>query len=452
MQEMSGLAVSDVFRYDQLAVELLTSLIRFDTTNPPGNEHDCIAFINDLLKEAGFETVVLSKAPRRPNLVTRLPGRGVAPPLLLYGHVDVVPAAGQQWTHPPFEAKIADECVWGRGAVDMKGGMAMMLTALLQVKAEGLVPAGDIVFAAVSDEEAGGDFGARFLVEEHPHLFEGIRYALGELGGFPMWVAGTKFYPIQIAEKQVCWMKATTRGPGGHGSMPLRGGAMAKMSHVLQRMDENRLPVHICEPTRQMIEAMAAGLSFPAGTLLRKLLVPQLTDWILRILGERGEIFQPLLRNTVNATVIKGGESVNVIPSEITVEIDGRLLPGFGPPDMLRELRAIIGSEVDLEVIRQDPGPAEPDLGLVPFLAEILTQADPGSVPVPFIVPGITDARFFSRLGIQTYGFTPMNLPPSFSFVGIVHAADERIPLKAVHFGTRAIYRVIERYGMDGNL
>lgn len=448
---MSGVAVSDVSKYDQLAVELLKGLIRFDTTNPPGNEQDCIAFINDRLNQAGFETVVLSKAPRRPNLVTRLPGRGDAPPLLLYGHVDVVPVAGQQWTHPPFEARIADECVWGRGAVDMKGGVAMMLAALLQARAEGFVPAGDIVFAAVSDEEAGGDFGARFLVEEHPHLFEGIRYAIGELGGFAMWVGATKFYPIQIAEKQICWMKATTRGPGGHGSLPLRGGAMAKMGHVLQSMDDKRLPVHISEPTRQMIEAMAAGLSFPAGTLLRQLLVPQLTDGILHILGDRGEIFQPLLRNTVNATVIKGGEKVNVIPSAITVEIDGRLLPGFGPQDMLHELRAIIGADVDLEVVRADSGPAEPDLGFLPFLAGILTDADPGSVPVPFIVPAVTDARLFSRLGIQTYGFTPMNLPPGFSFMGIVHAANERIPLKAVHFGTRAIYRAIERYGTNGN-
>jgi acetylornithine deacetylase/succinyl-diaminopimelate desuccinylase-like protein len=447
---MSASAPSDVSEYDQLGVQLLTSLIRFDTTNPPGNEETCVAFINDQLREAGFETVVLAKAPSRPNLITRLSGRGDAPPLLLYGHVDVVTSADQQWTYPPFEGRIVDEYVWGRGAVDMKGGVAMMLAALLQAKAAGCVPAGDVVFAAVSDEECGGDFGARFLVEEHPYQFEGVRYALGELGGFAMWVGGTKFYPIQVAEKQMCWMKATARGPGGHGSMPLQRGAMAKMGRALQRMDENRLPVHISQPTRLMIEAMATALPFPTGTLLRQLVVPPLTNCILRLLGDRGAMFQPLVRNTVNATVIKGGEKVNVIPSEVGVEIDGRLLPGFGPQDMLRELQAIIGTEVDLEVIRHDSGPAEPNLGLFQFLADILTEADPGCVPIPFMVPGVTDARFFSRLGIQTYGFTPMNLPRDFSFVDVFHAADERIPVQAVHFGTRAIYRVIQHYDSDG--
>ena len=409
-------------------------------------------FINNLLREAGFDTTVLSKAPSRPNLITRLAGRGAAPPLLLYGHVDVVTTVNQHWTHPPFEAKIVDEFLWGRGAVDMKGGVAMMLAALLRAKADGLVPAGDIVFAAVSDEEGGGDYGARFLVEEHPDQFQDIRFALGELGGFTFWVGGTKFYPIQVAEKQMCWMKATTRGPGGHGSMPMRGGAMAKTGKVLQRLDENRLPVHISRPTRQMIESMAAALPFPAGAMLRQILVPALTNTVLRLLGDRGTIFQPLVRNTVNATIIRGGEKVNVIPSEISIEMDGRLLPGFGPEDMINELQTIIGAEVELEVVRHDSAPAEPNLGLFRVLSEVLTEADPGSVPIPFIVPGVTDARFFSRLGIQTYGYTPMNLPHDFGFMDVFHAADERIPVQAIHFGTSAMYRVLERYGADGGL
>jgi len=167
----------------QRPVEILQSLIRFDTTNPPGNEAECIACINTLLKHAGFETTILAKATNRTNLITRLKGQGSAPPLLLYGHVDVVTTAGQVWTHPPFEAKLVDGCVWGRGALDMKGAIAMMLSAILRAKAEGFAPAGDIVLAILSDEEAGGDYGARFLVENHPELFKGIRYAIGEFGG-----------------------------------------------------------------------------------------------------------------------------------------------------------------------------------------------------------------------------------------------------------------------------
>ncbi len=182
--------------------ELLQKLIRFDTTNPPGNEKACIHFIDELLQQAGFQTTIVSRDPNRPNIIAKLKGQGNAPGVLLYGHVDVVTTTNQNWTHPPFEANIIDDYVWGRGALDMKGGVAMMLAAFLKAKAEGLKPAGDITLAIVSDEEAGGDFGAKFLTENHADLLKGIRYAIGEFGGFSMHIAGKKFYPIQVAEKE----------------------------------------------------------------------------------------------------------------------------------------------------------------------------------------------------------------------------------------------------------
>ena len=430
--------------------ELLQNLIRFDTTNPPGNEAECITYINGLLTEAGFETTLLAKSSNRPNLIARLQGRGTAPPLLLYGHVDVVTIANQKWTHPPFEGKIVDGCVWGRGALDMKGGVAMMLAALLRAKAEGLTPAGDVVLALVCDEEAGGDYGVKYLVEEHPEQFEGIHYALGEFGGFPLYVGPRKFYLIQVAEKQICFIKATVRGPGGHGSLPMRGGAMAKLARLLQRLDQHRLPVHITPVARQMVEAMASALPFPLGIVLRQLVNPILTDTVLNLLGEKGRMFEPLFHNTVNATMVHGGEKVNVIPSEITVALDGRLLPGYTPDDLIAELRPIIGDEVELELVRHDPGPAEPDIGMFDLLAGILREADPNGIPMPLLLSGTTDARFFSRLGIQTYGYTPMNLPPEFNFAQLAHAADERIPVDAVDFGANAIYKVLQRYGKSG--
>jgi len=427
-------------------VELLQHLIRFDTTNPPGDEAECVAYINSLLTEVGFETALLARDPNRPNLIARLKGRGDAPPLLLYGHVDVVTTAGQEWTHPPFEGRVVDGYVWGRGALDMKGGVAMMLAALLRAKAEGLKPAGDIVLAIVGDEEAGGDYGAKYLVENHTEQFEGIRYAIGELGGFAMYISQRKFYPIQVAEKQFCWMKATVRGPGGHGSLPMRGGAMTRLARLLQRLDRHRLPVHITPVARQMVEAMASALPFPSGIFLRRLLNPSLTDTVLKLLGEKGRMFEALFHNTVNATMVRGGEKINVIPSEIVLALDGRLLPGYTPHDMMAELRPIIGDEVELELVRHDPGPAEPDMGLFNLLADILREADPDGLPMPLLLTGTSDARFFSRLGIQTYGYTPMNLPAEFNFAQLAHAADERIPLEAVDFGTSAIFEVLQRY------
>ena len=437
---------SDIGTIYQRPVELLQNLIRFDTTNPPGNEAECIAYVNNILTESGFETTLLAKAPNRPNLITRLKGQGNAPPILLYGHVDVVTTLGQAWTHPPFEGKIVDGCVWGRGTLDMKGGVAMMLAAFLRAKAEGLSLSGDVVLAVLSDEEGASDYGARYLVENHPEKFKGIRYALGEAGGSRIYLMNRKLYPIMVAEKQICWMRAYVRGPGGHGSLPLRGGAMTKLARLLQQLEQRRLPVHITPAARQMIVTMASALSFPSNIVLRQLLNPRLTDCILKLLGTKGKGLESLFHNTVNATIVRGGEKINVIPSEIMLELDGRLLPGFKPQDMIAELRHVIGDEVELEVVRHDPGPAEPDMGLFDTLAGILAESDPGSVSFPMLMPGVTDGRFFSRLGIQTYGFTPMNLPPDLNLLQVAHAADERISIESLDFGANAIYKVLQRY------
>ena len=427
-------------------VEILQRLIQFNTTNPPGNEAACIAYARGLLTDAGIESLVVEKVQNRPNLIARLEGAGKAPPLLLYGHVDVVTTDKQKWDQPPFEGKLLDGYVWGRGALDMKGGVAMMLSAFLRAKAEGLQPPGDILLAIVSDEEAGGDVGAKFLVEEHPDLFKDVRYALGEFGGFTLRLGGKRLYPIMIAEKQICWIKATVRGQGGHGSMPVRGGAMARLGKALQRLDENSLPIHVTPPARMMIEAMSSALGGFTGAILGQLANPALANSILKLLGERGKIFSPLLRNTVSPTMLTASDKVNVIPNEVSVGMDGRLLPGYKPEDMLTELRAILDPGVDLEVVRHDPGPAEPNLGLFNTLSGILREADPEGIPVPLILSGVTDARFFSRLGIQTYGFLPMTLPEDFNFTSIIHSANERVPAAAIEFGAQAMYEALKRF------
>jgi acetylornithine deacetylase/succinyl-diaminopimelate desuccinylase-like protein len=431
--------------------ELLRNLIRFDTSNPPGNERECIAYIDRLLRDAGLETTTRARDAERPSLIARLPGRGEAPPLLLYGHVDVVTTEGQQWRYPPFEARLEDGYVWGRGALDMKSGMAMLISALLRAKAAGLVPGGDVVFCALSDEEGFGDYGAKFLVESHPELFEGIRYAIGEFGGFTLHISGQRFYPIQVSEKQICTLRATVRGQGGHGAMPVRGGAMRALARLLARLDRARLPVHVTPVAREMLHSIAAASPPPARYVFGRLASPPLASAALRVMGERAGRLDPMLRNTVSATVLKASEKVNVIPSEVSVLLDGRLLPGFGPDDLIAEVGRVAGDGVELELVRYDPGPREPDMGLFGMLAAVLRQLDPGSTPVPLLMVGVTDGRFFSRLGIQTYGYLPMSLPPGFDFWQYIHAADERIPAAAVDFGSEAVYRVLERYGSESD-
>ena len=402
-------------------VELLRDLIRFDTTNPPGNEGACIAYVKQLLDDAGVESRVFARDDARPNLIARLPGAGDAPPLLLYGHVDVVQTAGQQWTHPPFGAELVDGVVWGRGALDMKGGVAMLVDAFLRAARGELKPRGDLILAVLSDEENGGDFGAKYLVDEHADLFEGVRHSLGEFGGATVHLGGKRFYPIQVAEKQICWMRGRVRGPGGHGALGVRGSALAKLGKILHTLDKRGLPVHVTPVTRAWLEGMAAELPRPQALLLRSLLEPRLAEATLRVVHvEQLRLIERALRNTVSVTIVHAGSKINVIPAEVELELDGRTLPGFGPDDL--------------------------DLTWLEGLGAILRELDPGAIPVPMLQVGVTDGRFFSRIGIQTYGFLPLELPAGFEFTKLIHAADERVPAAAVRFGAEAVGRAVERY------
>lgn len=427
-------------------VELLRELLQFDTTNPPGNEAACIAHVRRLVEEAGAETRTLARDDARPNLIARLAGAGEAPPLLLYGHVDVVPTEGQRWTRPPFAAEIVDGVLWGRGALDMKAGVAMLVDAFARAARGELRPRGDLILCVLSDEEAGGDFGAKFLTEEHSDLFDGVRHALGEFGGARIRLGGRSFYPIQVAEKQICWLHGTVRGPGGHGAIGVRRSALGRLGRILARLDRGRLPVHVTPVARAWIEAMADALPRPQALFLRSLLEPRVADLALRAPVEELRTLDRALRNTVSATIVRGGSKINVIPAEVEVELDGRTLPGFGPAELIAEVEALAGPDLELELVRHDPTPAEPDLSVLPLLSGILRELDPVGVPVPMLQIGVTDGRFFAKLGIQTYGFLPLNLPDGFAFTKLIHAADERVPVDAVRFGAEAVGRAVERY------
>jgi len=250
-----------------------------------------------------------------------------------------------------------------------------------------------------------------------------------------------------VAEKQSCWLKATVRGPGGHGAMPVRGGAMAKLARLLHQLDKHRLPVHVTAVPRRMVNTISKNVGGITGLILQMLLKPALTDHILDLIGERGRLFDPLLHNTISPTILQGSIQLNVIPGEVSVQLDGRLLPGYRLDDMLAELSRITGKDVAFEVIRYSPGELEPDMGMFDMLADILRGADPDGIVVPLLLSGVTDGRFFSKLGIQTYGFLPMKLPKDFNFAQTIHAADERIPVDAVEFGANAIYKVLQRFG-----
>ncbi len=434
-------------------LEMLQTLVRMDTTNPPGNEILCIQYMDSLLQEAGLQTTILAKDPNRPNLIARLKGTGEAPGLVLQGHVDVVTTANQQWDHDPFGGEIIDGYLWGRGSLDMKGGVVMMTCAVLRALAEGKQPAGDIILTILADEEAGSDYGARFVTEQHPEQFAGAAYAIGEGGGGAQYLGDKRFYPLMVAEKQVCWLRTRFTGPGGHGSSPLRDGAMAKLGAALTTLNSRRLPVHLTEAMEFMLDGLAGIATPEMKSAVAGLREPSTVDATLDSLYASGtplaRALDALLHNTVNATVVNGGFKTNVIPSHIELELDGRVLPGFSADDFMAELHELLGDDLLFEIIRHDPGSAVVDMSLFPLLAGIVEEMDPEAAVIPSMVGGFTDGRMFTRLGIQNYGFLPVKMPKGVDLGATVHGANERVPVEGLEFGVRAISTLLERYRVD---
>lgn len=432
--------------YPKDAVSIAQKLMQFDTTNGVSPERDCILYIKDMLESHGIETKLVFRDENRPNLFAKIRSKNpdpAIPPFVMYGHVDVVSTTGQAWEKDPFGGIIEDGYLWGRGAIDMKGEHGMFLEALIRLADEQIDLPFDVVYLAVSDEEGTSDYGVKYLVENHPEEFAGMKYAIGEIGGFSLHIMGKKLYPIQIAEKQVAEIKITARGQGGHASMAHKDTAMERLSVAITKLSRKRLPVRIMPPVRYMLEQMAKSMGGVVGPAIKLLLKPAFTDKLLDLLGTAGELFDPLLHNSLNVTIVGGGDAVNVIPAEVWCRCDLRLVPECTIEEALADIRAVIGDGFDIEVLKFDQGSRGVDLKLYDSFADAIRKADPEGCPVPFVLQAVTDARFMARIGIQTYGFTPMVLPQDYDFTSLSHNANERVPVKALEFGAKTIYQYI---------
>lgn len=420
--------------------QLLRELIRFDTTVDESPEKPAIDYIRTLLEKEGIETETFYRTEERPNLMAKIKSdNAVLPPLLMYGHIDVVSTEGQKWSREPFEAAVSEGYIWGRGAVDMKGELAMFITSMIQVKRDKISLPFDLKLLVVSDEEGTGSYGMAYLVKEHPDIFDGIKYALGEIGGFSMELSGKKLYPVMIAEKQFAHLKITAAGEGGHGSFAHSNTAMERLCKAVEKLSSQSLHVRITPSARLMIEAIAAALGGAAAIALKLMLKPSLTDKIIGLAGKQLEIFKPILHNNINVTMIEGGSAVNVIPSRVSCHCDVRLVPGCSIEEAIKDIESVIGISYEIEVVEYDKGSEALDMTLIDELFAALCRKDPEAIPVPLVLTGVTDGRFLSILGIQTYGFTPMELPKDLDFTSLAHAADERIPVGAVDFGKETI-------------
>lgn len=431
------------------AVDLCQRLLRIDTTNPPGAERAAADLIATELAAAGLEPTVLESAPGRGNVVARLRGTGALPPLLLTAHLDVVEADPSQWERPPFSGDIHDGCLWGRGAIDMKNMAAMSVALITRLAREGVRPQRDIIFAGVADEEAGCRYGSLWLVDNHPDLVR-AEYAIGEGGGFNIHVAGKPYFTVQVAEKGVCWVKARVTGEPGHGSMPRPDSAVIRLAAAIARLGERGLPQHATAVMSDFVAGLAASQPAIVRPLLRQLLSPRLARRVLSRLPNQS-IARPLLAmlgNTASPTVLRAGQKTNVIPGVAEAEIDGRILPGQTEADFLRELGDALGPDVELEVMWSlPPIVTEPrDSPLLDAIHATMADHAPGVPVVPYLLPGFTDAKAFTRLGARWYGFAPVRLPPEIRFADMFHGHNERIPVDGLRWGTEVLTDLVTRF------
>ncbi len=430
-------------------VRHLQELIRKRTVNPPGNEIEAAEYLADLLADEGLEPVVIESAPRRGNVIVRLQGNGEAPPILLFSHLDVVPVEPEQWTRDPFGGDVADGMVWGRGAIDMKGIVAMQLMTVLLLHRLGVPLRRDVIFAATADEEVGGELGMGYLVEHHPDLIR-ADVALTEFGGFNVEVAGQTFYLVQAGEKGICQFRVRARGTPGHGSLPHDDNAVVKLSDAVTRLGRASLPYKRTPVAEAFVQGLARHMGGVPGLIMRLLAVPAVAPTLIRRLpmpaGTRRTLYA-MFHNTVTPTMLQAGEKVNVIPSQAEALVDARILPGDDQERLFAQVREVIGDGYELEVHAYSPPVEQPlDHPMWRIMAETLERHAPGAHVIPYILSGSTDAKHVHRLGITCYGFSPMYLPPGLNFETLAHGHDERIPISALRFGVPVLFEVVHKY------
>ncbi|OBH82212.1 M20/M25/M40 family metallo-hydrolase [Mycobacterium scrofulaceum] len=426
-------------------VEVVSRLIRFDTTNTgepetTRGEAECAQWVAEQLAQVGYSPqYVESGAPGRGNVIARLAGadssRGA---LLIHGHLDVVPAEPAEWSVHPFSGAVKDGFVWGRGAVDMKDMVGMMIVVARRLKQAGIVPPRDLVFAFLADEEHGGSYGAQWLVDNQPDLFAGVTEAIGEVGGFSLTVplrdgGERRLYLIETAEKGLSWMRLTARGPAGHGSMVHDQNAVTAVAAAVARLGRHQFPVVLTDTVAQFLAAVEeeSGLAFDveSGDLAGA----------VEKLGPMARMLKAVLQDTANPTMLKAGYKANVVPAVAEAVIDCRILPGRKAA-FEAEVDELIGPDVTREWIKDFSSyETSFDGDLVDAMNAAVLALDPDARTVPYMLSGGTDAKAFARLGIRCFGFSPLRLPPDLDFTALFHGVDERVPVDALRFGTEVL-------------
>ena len=423
-------------------VKICQDLIRIDTSNygddPGPGEREAAEYVADFLKDLGLDPVIRESAPGRANVTCRWEGSDQdRPALVVHGHLDVVPAFAEDWSVDPFAAEIHNGMLFGRGAVDMKNMNAMILSAVATMIGAGVKPPRDIVLAFFADEEHGGAWGAKWMVENYPDDFRGATEAISEVGGFSAHINGKRAYLIQTAEKGLQWLKLIADGKQGHGSFVHSDNAVAHLAGALSRIGAHTWPVELTPTAERLLKGVAEleGIEYDPS--------PETVDKLIAGLGAMAPMIEASVRNTSNPTMMDGGYKTNVVPDNAVGYVDSRYLHGQ-QEQVLRQIEELAGTNVKVEPYITERSLEFPFEGaLVDKMVAALQSEDPGAPVLPYSLMGGTDNKHLAAIGITGYGFAPLQLPPDLDFPSLFHGIDERIPVDSLHFGTRVLERFL---------
>ena len=432
-------------------VSRLQAVIRFDTTNPPGNELPLARYLETALRDEDIETTILEPEQNRAVLIGRIRGNGTKRPVILLAHTDVVGVERNRWSVDPFAGEIRDGYVYGRGAIDDKGMLTANLMTMLLLKRTLSETRGtlsrDVVFLATPDEEAGGECGMGWLVKHHPEVLD-AEFALNEGGRTRIIEGGQTYLAVQSAEKVSHVVTVTAHGSAGHAAIPLPDNAIFRLARALETISLYAEPVMLTGITRKFFAQLAEIWPNDAEKKAMIDLVsgdPGRAEAGAAVLS-RIPVFNAVLRNGISPTVLEGGKQFNVIPASAGTVLNVRTLPGHSIDKVVNRLRAIVSEPgVTIEIThRGEEAPAsDPDSEMFGALAGAARELDPKIAVVPYLSTGVTDSARLRRLGVKAYGVLPF--PMLQSDEERMHGNDERVPLKSLDFGTRLIYGAIER-------
>ena len=435
------LTPQQIIELEDETVLLCQEMIRIPSVNHGegrGDEKAMAEYVVKRLSEVGIATESIESAPNRVNVVAKIAGVDQSRPgLVLHGHIDVVPVVAEDWSVDPFGGIIKDGFIWGRGAVDMKDMDAMMLATVRMWQRVGYKPPRNILLIFFADEEAGSNYGSRWMVKNRPELFEGYSEAISEVGGFSVTITGdNRLYLIEAAQKGIQWVQLTAQGTAGHGSFINRDNAITKVSEAVARIGNYQWPELETKTNKRFFSKIAE--------LTGDKYDPKNVSPLLRHLGAAVKMIGATLTNTANPTMLEAGYKANVIPQGASAVVDGRFLPGH-ESQLHETLKKLAGDQVEIEILTRDIA-LEVDFAgpLVEAMCKAINVEDPDGVPVPYLMSGGTDNKALHDVGIIGYGFSPLRLPKDLDFFALFHGVDERVPIDGLKFGVRVLYNFLD--------